>query len=412
MRLAVIACMTLNFAASAPAQPNSQPNPYRTVEHWFTLLPEARVMGSSSAVLVAPSGYIWVAERCGANSCAKSDLPPVLEFDRSGKLLRSFGANMFVFPHGIWIEKDGTIWLTDGQGADGKGHQVVHFTPEGKVLMTLGKAGVTGGGPETFNLPSAVAITTNGDIFVSDGHNPGRGNARVLKFSKDGKPIKQWGGHGSGPGQFEVPHCLALDSKGCLFVGDRANNRIQIFDQGGKFLEEWNQFGRPSGIFIDKNDVIYVDRFRIDRSRWVRPQSGMALRHPGRQRPGRHGDSFYSGPVAGSRGDQHVRRNRRGRRGQHLWRGGFAQRPEEVCEEVALGNFRGGMYEELVEPNGGHGRDDGDLVTRQRGCGAANRAAIDTKHLGRGVQECASAEGDPSRRLHGNHGHHVRSPRF
>src|SRR5438270_11782761 len=116
------------MSGKSNAQPNSQSNPYRTVEHWFTL-PEGRTMGSSSAVFVAPSGNIWVAERCGANSCANSDLAPVLEFDPSGKLLRSFGAKMFIFPHGIWIEKDGTIWLTDGQGANGKGHQVFKLSP-------------------------------------------------------------------------------------------------------------------------------------------------------------------------------------------------------------------------------------------------------------------------------------------
>src|SRR5262249_28407139 len=120
------------------AQPNSQTNPYRTVEHWFTL-PEGRTMGSTSAVMVAPSGHIWVAERCGVNSCAGSNLTPVLEFDPSGKLLKSWGAGMFIFPHGIWIENDGTLWLTDGQGADGKGHQVFKLSPDGKVLMTLGK---------------------------------------------------------------------------------------------------------------------------------------------------------------------------------------------------------------------------------------------------------------------------------
>jgi sugar lactone lactonase YvrE len=209
-------------------------------------------------VWVAPSGHIWVAERCGANSCANSAVDPVLEFDASGKLVSSFGSNMFLFPHGIWIEKDGSIWLTDGQGANGKGHQVFKFSPQGKVLMTLGKAGVAGDGPDTFNQPNAVAIAPDGSIFVSDGHNPGRGNARVVKFSKDGKFIKQWGGHGSAPGQFEVPHTLAFDSKGRLFVGDRANNRIQIFNQDGEFLAEWKQFSRPSGIFIDKNDVMYV----------------------------------------------------------------------------------------------------------------------------------------------------------
>jgi sugar lactone lactonase YvrE len=209
-------------------------------------------------VLVAPSGHIWIAERCGANTCTGSDLAPVLEFDEGGKLLRSFGANLFVFPHSILMDKDGNLWITDGQGKDGKGHQVLKLSTDGKILMTLGKAGVAGDGPDTFNQPNSVAIAPDGAIFVSDGHNVGRGNARVVKFSKDGTFLKQWGGHGSAPGQFEMPHTLAFDSRGRLFVGDRGNNRIQIFDQDGKFLEEWTQFSRPSGIFIDKNDVMYV----------------------------------------------------------------------------------------------------------------------------------------------------------
>lgn len=147
--------------------------------------------------------------------------------------------------------------MTDGQGKDGKGHQVFKFSPEGKVLMTLGKAGVAGDGPDTFNQPSDVAIAPNGDIFVADGHG-GSSNARIVKFSKDGKFIKTWGKKGTAPGEFDTPHALAFDSKGRLFVGDRANNRIQIFDQDGNFLEQWKQFSRPSGIYIDKNDVIYV----------------------------------------------------------------------------------------------------------------------------------------------------------
>ncbi|HYW47787.1 MAG TPA: peptidyl-alpha-hydroxyglycine alpha-amidating lyase family protein [Bryobacteraceae bacterium] len=250
--LAAVAIVALSGACAS-----AQPNPYRTVEHWFQL-PEGRTMGSTSGVAVAADGHVWVAERCGANSCAGSDLAPVLEFDPSGKLLRSFGAGMFIFPHGLTIDKSGNLWITDGQGRDGKGHQIFKFSPQGKVLMTLGKAGVAGDGPDTFNQPNAVAIAPDGDIFVSDGHNVGRGNARVGKFSKDGKFIKQWGGHGSAPGQFEMPHALAFDSQGRLFVADRGNNRIQIFDQDGKFLAEWKQFSRPSGIFIDPNDVMYV----------------------------------------------------------------------------------------------------------------------------------------------------------
>ena len=255
--IATVVALIVMSQGKARTQTNGQPNRYRSVEHWFSL-PAGRAMGSTSAVFAAPHGHIWVAERCGVNSCEGSNLAPILEFDPSGKLVKSFGEGMFIFPHSILMDKDGNLWVTDGQGKDGKGHQVFKLSPDGKVLMTLGKAGVPGDGPDTFNQPNAVAIAPNGDIFVSDGHNPGRGNARVVKFRKDGTFIKQWGGHGSAPGQFEVPHTLAFDSKGRLFVGDRANNRIQIFDQDGKFLEEWKQFSRPSGMYIDKNDVLYV----------------------------------------------------------------------------------------------------------------------------------------------------------
>jgi DNA-binding beta-propeller fold protein YncE len=242
--------------AQGDAVPNSQPNPYRTIENWAKL-PEGRSWGSSAGVSVDRHGNIWVAERCGANTCAGSSLAPILEFDPSGKLLKGFGAGMFLFPHGITVDKDGNVWVTDGQGSNGKGHQVFKFSPDGKVLMTLGKAGVAGDGPDTFNQPSAVAIAPNGDIFVADGHG-GNSNARIVKFTKDGKFVKTWGKKGMGPGEFDIPHCLAFDSKGRLFVGDRNNNRIQIFDQDGNYIAEWKQFSRPSGIFIDKHDIIYV----------------------------------------------------------------------------------------------------------------------------------------------------------
>ncbi|MDE3157450.1 MAG: hypothetical protein KGM92_01620 [Acidobacteriota bacterium] len=254
--MAVAALATASALAEAP--PNSQPNPFRTVENWFKL-PAGRMWGSTSAVDIDRDGTsIWVAERCGANSCAGKMDPPILKFDQSGTLVKSFGGGMFVFPHGIAVDKDGNVWVTDGQGRGGKGHQVFKFSPDGEVLITLGKAGVAGDGPDTFNQPDDVAIAPNGDIFVSDGHTPAMGNARVMKFTKDGKFIKQWGRHGSGPGEFEVPHALAFDSRGRLFVGDRANNRIQIFDQDGNFIDQWKQFSRPSGVYIDNHDMIYV----------------------------------------------------------------------------------------------------------------------------------------------------------
>jgi hypothetical protein len=256
-------------AQESYAPPNDLPNPYRTILNWAQL-PDGRKWGSTSGVSIGPDGNIWTYDRCGGNSCANSNLDPILEFDPSGKLLRKFGAGMFIYPHGIFVDKDGNVWVTDAVGGGatnedvgkrGKGHVVFKFSPEGKVLMTLGKPGVPGNGPDTFNRPSAVTVAPNGDIFIADGHNSPPGsqvNARIVKFSKDGKFIKEWGKQGTAPGEFNGPHALAFDSKGRLFVGDRSNNRIQIFDQDGKFIAEWKQFGRPSGIFINKDDVMFV----------------------------------------------------------------------------------------------------------------------------------------------------------
>jgi sugar lactone lactonase YvrE len=164
---------------------------------------------------------------------------------------------MLVFPHGFHIDKDGNVWVTDAQGTERKGHQVLEFSPDGKLLMTLGKAGIAGNDPETFNQPSDVVVAANGDIFVADGHDR-TSNARIVKFSKSGRFLKTWGRRGSAPGEFDTPHAIAIDSRGRVFVGDRGNNRIQIFDQDGTFIEQWKQFGRPSGIYIDANDTIYV----------------------------------------------------------------------------------------------------------------------------------------------------------
>jgi sugar lactone lactonase YvrE len=262
LRVALGAAVVISVAvaggnAQAQTDPNSQPNPYRTVDNW-PQLPEGRKFGQTIGVQIDPDGKsIWVFERCGSDSCAGSNVAPILKFDPSGKLVKSLGEGKFVWPHGFHVDREGNVWATDGRGKDGKGHQVFKFSPDGRVLMTLGKAGVTGDGPDTFNAPSAVLIAANGDIFVADGHG-GDTNARIVKFSADGKFIKTWGKKGSGPGEFKLPHTLAMDSAGRLFVGDRPNNRIQIFDQDGKFLDEWKQFGRPSGLFIDKNDILYV----------------------------------------------------------------------------------------------------------------------------------------------------------
>jgi streptogramin lyase len=247
---------------------DSLPNPYRPpIENWGQL-PEGRKWGGVAGLSLDSKGNLWAFERCGANSCAGRSEAPILEFDPSGRLLNSFGAGMFVFPHALFIDRDDNIWVADADGKDGKGQQVTKFSPAGKVLMTLGKAGVSGDGPDTFNDPTGVVIAPNGDIFVSDGHG-GKTNARVVKFSKDGKFLKTWGKRGSAPGEFDEPHSIAMDVEGHVLVADRGNLRIQIFDQDGNFLDQWTQFGIPSGLFIDKNDVLYVGENRVN-AQWRR----------------------------------------------------------------------------------------------------------------------------------------------
>jgi streptogramin lyase len=251
-----LAVVLVAVAAMSGREVSAQSNPYRPGENWGRL-PEGRTFGNVIGVDVDRSGNVWVFERCGGDTCEGSKLAPILQFDASGKLLKSFGAGMFAFPHGFHVDRDGNIWATDGPGKSGKGYQVFKFSPEGKVLLTLGKAGIGGEAPGTFIYPSAVVVAPNGDIFVADGHGADT-NGRIMKFSRDGKFIKSWGQKGTGRGEFGGVHAIAMDSKGRLFVGDRGNSRIQIFDQDGKFLEEWKQFGRPSGTFIDANDTLYV----------------------------------------------------------------------------------------------------------------------------------------------------------
>ena len=240
---------------------NDYPNPYRTVGAWGTL-PAGRAWGPTSAVEIDMDGRsVWVAERCAAADCAMSSLAPILKFDVNGALVRSFGAGLFVVPHGIDVDRDGNIWVTDASDGvsvvPGKGHQVFKFSPDGRRLLTLGTAGVVGEGPDTFNRPSDVQVAPNGDIFIADGHG-GNSNARIVKFSADGRFIKAWGKKGSGPGEFDTPHSLAMDSQGRLFVADLRNFRVQIFDQDGRYLTEWKQFGMPGGLYIDAADILYV----------------------------------------------------------------------------------------------------------------------------------------------------------
>lgn len=244
-------------AASVTRDPNGAPNPYAS-DAAFLKPPPGRTLGSSSGVAVDGRGHIWVADRCSANSCAGSPLDPILEFDAKGSFIKSFGAGMFLFPHGMSVDSRDRIWVTDQQSSDGKGAQVFAFDRTGKVLLALGKPGVSAPGPDTFAEPTAVVVAPNGTIFVADGHSSGKGPARIVKFDAQGRFLKTWGERGPGPDQLEVPHALAMDSRGRLFVGDRWNNRIQIYDQEGRLLDSWTQFGRPSGLYIDQRDILYA----------------------------------------------------------------------------------------------------------------------------------------------------------
>ena len=268
--LAILFAATPVIAQATQPPVNDLPNPYQTVEGWAKL-PDGRAWGSTSAVAIAPDGRgVWVAERCGANACAGSPLNSVYLFDANGTVQKQFGAGLILSPHGIDVDRDGNVWIVDcactlGRNAQAQnppaGHQIFKFSPDGKVLMTLGTAGGAGQKDDTgfFWQPNDVLVAPNGEIYVSEGHSSSEGSiARVRKFSKDGKLIATWGQFGKGADDFDQPHALAMDSRGRLFVGDRGNNRIKIFDQSGKLLDTWYQFSRPSGIFIDRQDRIYV----------------------------------------------------------------------------------------------------------------------------------------------------------
>ena len=239
---------------------NSAPNPYETIEGWAEL-PDGRVWGATSAIYPANDGkHIWVAERCGTNLCVGSDVDPVLLYDQEGNVVKSFGAGMITWPHGMFVDVDDNVWIADAVGyapvPEGIGHTIMKFSPDGELLMRLGKEGVAGDGTDVFNKPSDMLVAPDGSIFVVDGHDAG-GNNRVMKFDKDGKYLMQWGSTGKEDGEFRDPHALAMDSQGRLFVGDRGNSRLQIFTQEGEHIATWTQFGRPSGLFIDKNDILY-----------------------------------------------------------------------------------------------------------------------------------------------------------
>ncbi|MEW6320359.1 MAG: hypothetical protein AB1635_04650 [Acidobacteriota bacterium] len=255
---------------------NHLPNPYETVRNWGSL-PDGRRWGSVSAVHVDIDGrHLWAGDRCGANSCAGSDVNPIVKLDPDGKTVASFGAGQILWPHGMEVDRQGSVWIADARSASadelkrfpnaaGKGHTVMKFSPQGKLLLTIGTPGEAGDPPTKLTEPSAVLVAPDGSVFIAEAHQaqfldqegPGA-IGRISKWSADGTFITSFGSWGYGPGQFRGPHSLAMDSKGRLFVADRGNRRIQIFDQSGKHLDTWYQFSRISGLVIDANDVLYA----------------------------------------------------------------------------------------------------------------------------------------------------------
>ena len=252
------AAILLALASVASAQ-NHAPNPYQTQPTWAEA-PPGRAWGSTSAVFPARdgSGNIWVAERCGANICTdKPDLDPIVLYSPAGKVLKSFGKGQYLWPHGIFVDPQNNVWVTDARGAAGKGHQIHKWSPDGKLLMSLGVAGVGGMGETIFKDPSDILAAPDGSLFVADGHGA-NGNNRIVKLAADGKFVKQWGTTGAEAGEFRDP---ARPGHGLAGPALRRRSRQQPHPDlrpGRPASRTWYQFGRPSGVFIDANDVLYV----------------------------------------------------------------------------------------------------------------------------------------------------------
>ena len=258
------------------------PNPAPVVTRNWGQLPAGRKWGTSAGVDIDPKdGHVWAYERCGAGTagggpvdCENNPVDPVFKFDRrTGAVLANIGKGVMVTPHGIHVDKDGNVWVADfaGNKEGTRGHQVHKFSPKGEKLLSLGIAGKPGNVDGQFNQPNDVVTGPDGSIYVSDGHDAQgmitpaavaegikRGaTSRISKFSPDGKFLKSWGTIGVRHGEFRTPHALAFDAKGRLWVTDRGNHRLEIFDQEGKYLESRYAYGRISGIFI-KGDTVYA----------------------------------------------------------------------------------------------------------------------------------------------------------
>jgi DNA-binding beta-propeller fold protein YncE len=212
---------------------------YQPVPGW-PKLPDNIKLGPVSAVATDSADRVFVFHR------AKQ---PILVFDRDGKYLRSWGDDFINMAHGLRIDPDNNVWITDIGN-----HQLLKFNPDGKLLLSLGQKGKPGAGPDQFNKPTDVGFAPGGEFYVSDGY----GNSRVLKFAKDGKLLTQWGKAGKRPGEFNLPHAVVVGPDGKVYVGDRENSRVQIFDADGKFLAQWKESGAPFGLYLTKAGQMFV----------------------------------------------------------------------------------------------------------------------------------------------------------
>lgn len=241
-RLALVAAL-LSFGTASAARAQAAGSAYQVVENWAQFPEGVTGWAAATGVDIDPKGNIYVFHR--------NEAMPIMAFDRNGKFLRSWGQGMFKTTHFLRTDHEGNVWVTDRGD-----HQVFKFSPEGKLLMTLGRKGVVGDNEsqDAFNGVADLVIAKNGDIFIADGEST---NTRVVKYTKDGKFATWWGGLGAEPGRFDEPHSIAIDSRGLLYVGDRRNKRVQVFDQSGRFLRQWNHLGTPWGVFV-KDDRLYV----------------------------------------------------------------------------------------------------------------------------------------------------------
>jgi peptidylamidoglycolate lyase len=274
----VIGFSTAWIAAKYRASPPASGEAYHLVPNW-PQLPDDLVLGQVAGIDLDSNGNVFVfhrAERIWNGEEIKLEIiasPTVLVLDsESGKVLNQWGAEMFVMPHGLTIDHEDNVWLTD-VGL----HQVFKFSARGNLLMTLGERGVPGEDAAHFNMPTDVAIAPDGSFYVSDGYV----NSRVTRFSSDGRFVTSWGNKGTDSGEFDVPHSIALDSQGLVYVADRGNARIQIFDTRGQFIKEWkgSSLGRPWAVRINENGEIFVvdggdqNEFWPDRARILKLDS-------------------------------------------------------------------------------------------------------------------------------------------